>query len=52
MRALIQDQFGDPASVLSVREVPLPEPRPERLEGKDGTSGGSEGKPERPEGRP
>ena len=32
--------------------LPLPEPRPERLEGKDGTSGGSEGKPERPEGRP
>ncbi len=28
MRALIQDEFGDPASVLSVREVPLPEPRP------------------------
>ncbi len=28
MRALIQDTFGDPASVLSVREVPLPEPRP------------------------
>ncbi|GAA1079039.1 zinc-binding dehydrogenase [Tsukamurella spumae] len=27
MRALIQDEFGDPASVLSVREVPLPEPR-------------------------
>lgn len=28
MRALIQDEFGDPASVLSVRDVPLPEPRP------------------------
>ncbi len=28
MRALIQDEFGDPASVLTVREAPLPEPRP------------------------
>lgn len=28
MRALIHDEFGDPASVLSVRDVPIPEPRP------------------------
>lgn len=28
MRALIQDEFGDPARVLSVHDVPLPEPRP------------------------
>ncbi|WOC13066.1 zinc-binding dehydrogenase [Gordonia sp. MP11Mi] len=28
MRALVHDEFGDPATVLSVRDVPLPEPRP------------------------
>ena len=28
MRALIQPQFGDPAEVLSVQEVPAPEPGP------------------------
>lgn len=28
MRALIHDEFGDAATVLSVRDVPLPEPRP------------------------
>ena len=28
MRALVQPQFGDPAEVLSVQEVPAPEPGP------------------------
>lgn len=28
MRALIQESFGDPATVLSVQDVPTPEPRP------------------------
>lgn len=28
MRALVHDSFGDPAEVLAVREVPLPEPGP------------------------
>src|SRR6476469_10229445 len=28
MRALVQPQFGDPAEVLSVQEVPNPEPGP------------------------
>ncbi|WP_066521265.1 zinc-binding dehydrogenase [Curtobacterium ammoniigenes] len=28
MRALIHDRFGDPAEVLSVAEIPTPEPRP------------------------
>jgi NADPH2:quinone reductase len=28
MRALIHNEFGDPATVLTVQEVPTPEPRP------------------------
>ncbi|CAM4014759.1 zinc-binding dehydrogenase [Tsukamurella strandjordii] len=28
MRALMHDEFGDPATVLSVKEIPAPEPRP------------------------
>src|SRR5438132_2506249 len=28
MKAIVFDQFGDPANVLHVREVPLPEPGP------------------------
>ncbi|MDL9977942.1 zinc-binding dehydrogenase [Microbacterium candidum] len=31
MRALIQQQFGDPAEVLAVEDVPLPEPGPREV---------------------